>query len=80
MAILAGKLQARRAACAPLSGKSTLNRLEHGTAEPDRYRKISHDSGAIERLLVDLFLDAHRRPPKWIILDLDATDDPSAWP
>ena len=25
---------------------------------------------------VDLFLDAHRRPPKQIILDLDATDDP----
>jgi hypothetical protein len=30
----------------------------------------------IERLLVDLFLEAHRSPPKQIILDLDATDDP----
>ncbi len=30
----------------------------------------------IEALLVDLFLEAHRRPPKQIILDLDATDDP----
>jgi hypothetical protein len=76
MAILVGKLQARRAACAPLAGKSTLNRLEHGTIAPDRYRKISHDGAAIERLLVDLFLDAHRRPPKRIVLDLDATDDP----
>ena len=30
----------------------------------------------IERLPVDLFVEAHRRPPKQIILDLDATDDP----
>src|SRR3954467_13799502 len=29
LAILAGKLQARRPDCAPLAGKSTLNRLEH---------------------------------------------------
>src|SRR6478672_159465 len=28
MAVLAGKLEARRADCAPLAGKSTLNRLE----------------------------------------------------
>jgi hypothetical protein len=26
--------------------------------------------------LVDLFLDAHAKPPKQIILDLDATDGP----
>ena len=76
MAILAGKLEARRTACAPLAGKSTLNRLEHGTAGTDRYHKIGHDAAAIERLLVDFFLDAHRSPPKQIVLDLDATDDP----
>jgi Transposase DDE domain group 1 len=76
LAILAGKLEARRAACAPLAGKSTLNRLEHGTAGADRYRKIGHDPAAIERLLVDLFLDAQRTSPKRIVLDLDATDDP----
>ena len=29
LATLAGKLQARRQDCAPLAGKSTLNRLEH---------------------------------------------------
>jgi hypothetical protein len=28
------------------------------------------------RLFVDLFLEAHQQPPKQIILDLDATDDP----
>jgi hypothetical protein len=31
---------------------------------------------AIEGLFVDLFLEAHKKPPKQIILDLDATDDP----
>ena len=76
LAALAGKLTARRKDCAPLAGKSTLNRLEHAPSEPARYHKIGHDSAAIERLLVDLFLEAHKTPPKEIILDLDATDDP----
>jgi hypothetical protein len=40
-----------------------------------RYRKVVHDSVAIERLFVELFLDAHRTPPKPIILDLDARHD-----
>jgi hypothetical protein len=31
---------------------------------------------AIRRLFVDLFLEAHGRPAKQIILDLDSTDDP----
>ncbi len=31
---------------------------------------------AIERLWVELFLDAHRESPGAITLDLDATDDP----
>jgi Transposase DDE domain group 1 len=76
MAVLAGKLAARREDCAPLAGKSTLNRLEQGCPEPSRYARISADSDAIEALFVDLFLDAHRKAPKQIILDLDATDDP----
>ena len=76
MAVLAGKLTARRRACAPVAGKSTLNRLELSRPEPSRYHKISHDGAAIEGLFVDLFLDAHAKPPKQIVLDLDATDDP----
>jgi Transposase DDE domain group 1 len=83
LAVLAGKLTARRRSdCAPLAGKSTLNRLEHApiaataAAGSTRYHKISHDPVAIERVFVDLFLDAHPKPPKQIILDLDATDDP----
>jgi hypothetical protein len=76
MAVLAGKLAARRSACAPLAGKSTLNRLELGRAEPTRYHKIAHDPAAVERLFVALFLEAHKRAPEQIVLDLDATDDP----
>jgi Transposase DDE domain group 1 len=76
MATLAGKLESRRKDCAPVAGKSTLNRLELSRPLPTRYHKISHDGAAIEALFVDLFLAAHERPPKEIILDLDATDDP----
>ena len=76
LAVLAGKLAARRSACAPLAGKSTLNRLEHSRPEPSRYARISADPQAIEALFVDLFLDAHAKAPAQITLDLDATDDP----
>ncbi len=76
MAVLAGKLEARREECAPVAGKSTLNRLELSKLEPARYHKISHNPVAIKHLLVDLFLEAHERAPRQIILDLDATDDP----
>jgi hypothetical protein len=76
LAVLAGKLTARRKNCAPVAGKSTLNRLELGGATVTPYHKIGHDPAAIEGVFVDLFLDAHSRAPKQIILDLDATDDP----
>jgi len=76
MAVLSGKLEAHRANCAPLAGKSTLNRLELSREEPTRYHKISYDAAAIEGLFVDLFVDAHAAPPPQITLDLDATDDP----
>jgi len=77
-ATLLGKLEPqRRTDCAPLAGKSTLNRLElHAAEGASRYHKIRPDAAAIERLWVDLFLDAHRQAPRQIILDLDATDDP----
>src|SRR6267378_5925849 len=76
MAVLGGKLAARRADCAPLAGKSTLNRLELSRPEPTRDHKISYDAAAIEGLFVDLFLDAHSAAPPQLTLDLDATDDP----
>jgi hypothetical protein len=75
-AVLAGKLKAHRADCAPVAGKSTLNRLERSQEKPDAYRKIAHNGAAMEKLLVDLFLEAHETAPEEIVLDLDATDDP----
>src|SRR5437763_2381788 len=74
--LLAGKLSARRKDCAPLAGKSTLNRLELGGPELTRYHRIAWDGAKIEALFVDLFVEAHQHPPPQIILDLDATDDP----
>src|SRR6185437_10664600 len=76
MAVLAGKLAARRSDCAPVAGKSTLNRLELSGAQPSRYHRISHDPAAIEALFIDLFLESQAKAPAQIILDLDATDDP----
>jgi hypothetical protein len=76
MAVLAGKLAARREDCAPVAGKSTLNRLERSRLEPTRYHKISHNAVAIKKLIVDLFLESQDQVPNEIILDLDCTDDP----
>lgn len=64
---------------APGAGKSTLNRLEltGATVGTDaRYKKITVDHDAVDRLFVDVFVQAHPTPPTAIILDLDATDDP----
>jgi hypothetical protein len=62
-----------------LAGKSTLNRLELTPREVEsksRYKKITADTEAMDRLLVDFFLETHSDPPARIVLDLDATDDP----
>jgi hypothetical protein len=62
-----------------LAGKSTLNRLELTKANAsaaERYKKIVMKPEAIDRMMVDQFLDAHARARQQIILDLDATDDP----
>jgi len=63
----------------PLAGSSTLNRLELGTPEGaagDRYKRISANPAAMDRLLVDLFCDSYEQAPEELWLDLDATDDP----
>jgi len=63
----------------PLAGKSTINRLEWaicGDKKDPRYHRVECRPEEIDRLLVDVFLEAHRRPPKQIVLDVDATDDP----
>jgi hypothetical protein len=81
MAAIMGKLTPRRKECAPLAGKSTLSRLEHAPEEgpghaPPRYHKISHDGAAIERTFVDIALGSQAKPPKVMVIDLDATDQP----
>jgi len=60
-----------------LAGKSRLNRLELGgdkLEKQERYKKILLDTAAVDRLLVDVFLQAHSDPPAEIILDVDSTD------
>jgi len=61
-----------------LAGKSTLNRLELTPVRANaksRYKKITLDRQAVHRLFTEVFLQSHKRPPKRIVLDLDATDD-----
>src|SRR3954447_910560 len=73
------KRKRRRDRGKALAGKSTLNRLELtpiGADQDSRYKKITCNTHAVERLLVTLFLQAHPTPPQRIVLDLDATDDP----
>lgn len=71
LALLAGKRQLDE----PLAGKSTLNRLELA-GRSLRYHKIGFSAEAIERLLVELFLESQATAPDPIVLDLDATDIP----
>jgi hypothetical protein len=62
-----------------LAGKSTLNRLERTPDKlkpQERYTKIVYDAAAIEALFIDDFIRTQPRPPKELVLDLDATDDP----
>jgi hypothetical protein len=63
-----------------LAGKSTLNRIELtpvGADRTDRYKKVTCSTKRVDDLFVDLFLQSHARPPESIVLDLDATDDPT---
>jgi hypothetical protein len=76
LALLSQSLTPKRRDCAVLAGKSTLNRLELSGPAPTRYHKIGCDTQAMEALFVDLFVEAHHKPPAEIVLDLDATDDP----
>jgi len=54
----------------PLASPSTLCRLEN--------RASRYAMWGLQKLLVELYIDKHRiNPPKEIILDFDATDDPT---
>jgi len=79
MAVLAGKTDPSPQEGFALAGKSTLNRLELtpvGANEESRYKKIVARHRDIEDFFVKAFLQVHSKPPKRIVLDVDATDDP----
>jgi hypothetical protein len=66
----------------PLSGKSTLNRLEltPESVAPEsaawRYKKLELDFAAAERVFVEMFLAGRETAPAEVVLDFDPTDDP----
>jgi len=75
LAVLAGKREIEE----PLAGKSMLDRMEltpTGSPLTERYHKITYSTEALDELLVGICLEAHPRPPRQIVLDLDATDTP----
>jgi hypothetical protein len=75
MNVLSGKRELNTA----LASKSTLCRLERtpdSDAEQQRYKKVRYDQQAIDRLLVDLFVESKPTAPREIVIDLDVTDTP----
>ena len=58
MGLLSGKRELEE----PLAGKSTLNRLEL-IGRSERYHKISYSTEALDRLLVNLYIESHAAPP-----------------
>ena len=70
LAVMAGRADTDSA----LASKSTLSRLELSAKKPDRYKKIVCDTEAVDRLLVDVFLESFTKAPDQIVLDLDSTD------
>ncbi len=73
---LFGVLAGREELDKPLAGKSTLNRLELGNGQQDRYKKITFWKQAVDELLVSVFLESHAKAPEQIVLDVDTTDLP----
>ncbi len=74
--VAVGKLESQHPRCAPLAGKSTLNRLEQamhvaGELSAERYVKFSLNPSKMASLLVQMFLEQSEEEPKQIILDLD---------
>jgi hypothetical protein len=63
----------------PLAGKSTLNRLETAgslLSDRPRYKKIVAEMNELEEYFVGAFLRTTKKPPRLLVLDFDATDDP----
>ena len=75
---VAGRMTPRRGDCAPLAGKSTLNRLELAASgrNDQKARKFVVDTRRLDRLLVALCVESFATAPEEVVLDLDATDIP----
>ena len=79
--VAVGKLESGHARCAPLAGKSTLNRLEKShrqdssDAVDQRYVKTELDPFKLEQVFLDIFIGKPSQPPQVLILDMDVTDD-----
>jgi hypothetical protein len=79
--IAVGKLASEHPRCAPLAGKSTLNRLEQamhvaGDLSGERSVKFQLKPSEMESLLVKVFIEQSAKEPKQIILDMDVSNDP----
>ena len=70
--VLAGREDLER----ELAGKSTLNRMELGNGEQNRYKKITFWKQGIDELLVSVFVESYGKAPEEIVLDIDSTDLP----
>jgi len=52
-----------------LASQPTLSRLENSVGARELYR--------MSEVLVELFVEGHDEAPAWVIIDVDATDDPT---
>ena len=66
LALLAQQARAR--------GVAGRMELTPASSSGDGYHKITHSGEALDRLLVNVFLEAQPQPPAQIVLDLDVTD------
>ena len=78
--IAVGCLKSPAAGCAPLAGKSTLNRLEqapHGDAVSlnHRYVRFAINPDAMKSFFVERFVQLSPSVPEQIIIDMDVSDD-----
>jgi hypothetical protein len=79
--VAVGKVESAHSRCAPLAGKSTLNRLEksyrreESEAVDTRYVKTEVNPVALENVFLEVFIGKSKTPPKIVILDMDVTDD-----
>jgi hypothetical protein len=50
--------------------------MELGTGANERYKKITFWKEAVDELLVNVFIEQHKKAPSEIVLDMDTTDLP----